>query len=155
MNERDRIRMTAEEIRGFLAGPYKLQVATINRDGTPHLVTMYYTTVDDRIAFWTYRSAQKAVNLRRDPRLTCLVETGEGYDELRGVQVGGRAELVEEAQRVLAIGTEIYGRYLDLGPMDGPIREYVERMALKRLVVVVHPERVVSWDHRKLASRSA
>lgn len=155
MKERDRIRMTGEEIRGFLAGPYKLQVATINQDGTPHLVTMYYTTVGGRVAFWTYRASQKAVNLRRDPRLTCLVETGEGYDQLRGVQLTGRAELVEEPARVLAIGTEIYARYLDLGPLDGPIQAYVERMAAKRLVVIVHPDRVVSWDHRKLASRSA
>jgi PPOX class probable F420-dependent enzyme len=153
VNERDRIRMTDEEIRAFLAGPHKLQVATINRDGTPHLVTMYYAPVDDRIAFWTYRSAQKAVNLRRDPRLTCLVEAGDGYDQLRGVQVTGRAELVEEPRRVLEIGTAIYARYL--GELDGPVADYVARMATKRVVVIVHPERVVSWDHRKLASRTA
>jgi PPOX class probable F420-dependent enzyme len=150
VNDRARIRMTDEEIRSFLGGPYKLQVATINKDGTPHLVTMYYAVVDGRIAFWTYRAAQKAVNLRRDPRLTCLVETGEGYDQLRGVQVSGRAELIDEPERVLAIGTEIYDRYM--GPLDGPVAEYVARMATKRVAVIVDPDRVVSWDHRKLAS---
>jgi PPOX class probable F420-dependent enzyme len=145
--------MTDAEVAAFLAGVHKLQVATINPDGTPHLVTMYYAMVDGRIAFWTYRKARKVRNMRRDPRLTCLVEAGDGYFDLRGVQVTGRAELVEDPARVLAIGTEVYGRYL--GPMDGPVAEYVGQMATKRLAVLVEPERVVSWDHRKLVSRTA
>ena len=50
---------------------------------------MFYALLDGRIAFWTYRTSQKARNLARDPRLTCLVEDGEDYFELRGVQVAG------------------------------------------------------------------
>ena len=70
MSRRDQITMTDAEIAEFLAPPRNLQVATINRDGTPHLVTMYYAVIDDRIAFWTYRKSQKVLNLRRDPRIT-------------------------------------------------------------------------------------
>lgn len=99
--------MTDTEVHAFLDAPHKLQVATINTDGTPHLVTMYYVLVAGRVAFWTYRASQKAVNLRRDPRLTCLVEAGAGYHELRGVQLRGHAELVTEPGRVLGIGGEI------------------------------------------------
>ena len=84
---RDRVAMTAADQAALLAGSHKLQLATINRDGTPHLVTMFYVMLDGQIAFWTYRSAQKARNLARDPRVTCLVEAGEEYFELRGVQV--------------------------------------------------------------------
>ena len=65
--------MSDAEIAEFLAPPRNLQVATINRDGTPHLVTMYYAVIDDRIAFWTYRKSQKVMNLRRDPRITVLL----------------------------------------------------------------------------------
>ena len=83
--------MTADEIAALLAAARKMQLATINRDGTPHLVTMFYALRDGRIAFWTYRASQKARNLARDPRLTCLVEDGEDYFELRGVQVNGVA----------------------------------------------------------------
>lgn len=89
MKERTRIAMSPAEIATFLDQSSKVQLATINRDGTPHLVTMFYAMRDGHIAFWTYRQSQKALNLARDPRITCLVEDGIGYFELRGVQVSG------------------------------------------------------------------
>jgi hypothetical protein len=89
MNQRDLVTMTPAEASALLASAHKLQLATLNRDGTPHLVTMFYVLVDGKIAFWTYRSSQKARNLARDPRLTCLVETGEDYFELPASAGGG------------------------------------------------------------------
>src|SRR5579859_7162440 len=93
MNRRDQIRMNDEEIRAFLEEQRTLQVATIDHDGFPHLVAMWYVLIDNEIAFWTYAKSQKALNLRRDPRLTCLVETGTSYEQLRGVQIKGNAVL--------------------------------------------------------------
>ena len=68
MNQRDQVAMTAGEVAAMLAGSSKLQLATLNRDGTVHLVTMFYAMLDGRIAFWTYRASQKARNIARDPR---------------------------------------------------------------------------------------
>ena len=149
---RERIRMTPDEVDTFLAHPHKLQLATINRDGTPHLVTMYYALEDGRIAFWTYRTSQKAANLRRDPRVSCLIEAGEGYDQLRGVTITGEIEPVEEFERILALGDAIYGRYVDLG---GGLDQYLEQQAAKRIAYLVTPQRVATWDHRKLATLDA
>ena len=109
MKQRDRVAMAAEEVAAFLAGSRKLQLATINRDGTPHLVTMYYVMLDGQITFWTYRASQKARNLARDPRITCLVETGNEYFDLRGVQVQGVVRTVEDPAGVLEIGRRIAG----------------------------------------------
>ena len=75
--------MTDAEVEEFLAAGRKLQLATIGPDGMPHLVTMYYAVLDGQITFWTYRASQKALNLTRDPRVSCLVETGEAYFDLR------------------------------------------------------------------------
>src|SRR5262249_9347458 len=97
------------EVAARLAESRKLQLATINGDGTPHLVTMFYVMLGGQIAFWTYRSSQKARNLARDPRVTCLVETGEDYFELRGVQVAGRARCVDDPAGVLEIGRAVAG----------------------------------------------
>ena len=149
-NIRTRIQLTGDEIRAFLDEPHKLQLATINADGTPHLVTMYYAVVDGQVAFWTYRSSQKAVNLERDPRLTCLVEAGEGYDQLRGVQIRGRVEPIDAFDRVLAIGTAVYGRYID-GDIAG-MQGFLEDQARKRRAYLVQAEHTSSWDHRKLAA---
>ena len=148
MKQREQVAMTAEETAAMLAGSSKLQLATINPDGTAHLVTMFYTMLDGRIAFWTYRSSQKALNIARDPRVTCLVETGEEYFELRGVQVAGRALCISDPDGVLDIGRRIAARMRDVPA--GALEDYVTHAARKRFGYIVAPERVVSWDHRKL-----
>jgi PPOX class probable F420-dependent enzyme len=142
--------MTAAEATALLTESHKLQLATINTDGTPHLVTMFYVMQGGRIAFWTYRTSQKARNLARDPRVTCLVETGEEYFGLRGVQVLGVARLVEDPAGVLEIGRGIAS--VMAGMPAGQLEEYVAHTARKRAGYLVDPVRVISWDHRKLVS---
>jgi PPOX class probable F420-dependent enzyme len=146
--QRERIRMTDGEVAEFLATERTLQVASIGADGTPHLVPMWFKVIDGRIAMWTYAKSQKAANLRRDPRVTCLVEAGETYGELRGVSITGRAELHDAYDTVFAVGAELYGRYQ--GDMTHSSRAGVEAEARKRVAVFVNPDRTVSWDHRKL-----
>ena len=148
MRHRDRVAMTAGEATALLEGSHKLQLATINSDGTPHLVTMFYAVQGGRIAFWTYRTSQKARNLARDPRVTCLVETGEEYFDLRGVQVAGRVQVVEDPAAILEIGRRIAG--VMAGMPDGALDDYVAHTARKRLGYLVDPVRVITWDHRKL-----
>ncbi len=148
MKQRDKVAMTAQEIAAMLAGSRKVQLATINRDGTPHLVAMYYAMLDGQITFWTYRSSQKARNLARDPRVTCLVETGEQYFDLRGVQVQGVARCIEDPAEVRDIGRRIAGAMTGQ-PADG-LDDYVEHAARKRVGYAVQPRRIMSWDHAKL-----
>jgi PPOX class probable F420-dependent enzyme len=152
VKQRDRVAMTAEEAGAMLALSRKVQLATIGPDGAPHLVTMYYVLLRGQIAFWTYRSSQKARNLARDPRVTCLVETGDGYFDLRGVQVTGTARCVEDPAGVLEIGRGVAGGMADV-PADA-VEEYVAHAARKRVGYVVEPRRVISWDHRKLVPAS-
>jgi len=109
---------------------------------------MLYTMLDGRIAFWTYRSSQKARNIARDPRVTCLVEAGDEYFDLRGVQVAGTARCVADPAGVLDIGRRIAARMGGV-PAEA-LEDYVTHAAAKRLGYVVEPARVISWDHRKL-----
>lgn len=149
MSRRDEIRMTDEEVEAFLDERRTLHVASINADGTPHLVPMWFARADGAIAFWTYGKSQKVVNLRRDPRITVMVETGHEYDELRGISIAGRARIVDDPDEVLRFGEGVYERYW--GPItDDTIREGVRAMGAKRVVVLVEAEKVTSWDHRKL-----
>ena len=147
-SQRERIRMTEAEVEEFLDTEPTLQVASIGPDGTPHLVAMWFKVIDGRIAMWTYGRSQKAANLRRDPRVVCLVEAGETYGELRGVSVTGRAEIHEDYDTVLDVGLQIYGRYQ--GDLNDATRAGVEAQADKRVAVFVNPDKTVSWDHRKL-----
>jgi PPOX class probable F420-dependent enzyme len=150
VKQRDRVAMTAGEAQAFLAEGRKLQLATINPDGTPHLVTMFYVMQDGQIAFWTYQTSQKALNLARDPRVTCLVETGDEYFGLRGVQVAGTVRLVADQEGVLRIGRGVAAAMA--GGQEGVVEDYVAQAARKRVGYLVEPARVISWDHRKLVS---
>lgn len=152
VNRRDQIRMSDAEVRAFLEEQRTLAVATIGRDGYPHVVAMWYMIVDGQIAFWTYGKSQKVANLRRDPRLTCLVEDGERYTELRGVQIKGRARLVQDLPTVMRLGMAIHERYHGT-PLDETLRAKVEHQAPKRIAVFVQPVEIVSWDHRKLGNQ--
>jgi PPOX class probable F420-dependent enzyme len=155
VNQRARIAMTEDEVAALLRDARKLQLATINPDGTPHLVTMFHGLREGKIAFWTYGKAQKARNIERDPRVSCLVETGDDYSELRGVLVYGKARLIGDPAAVLEIGMDITRRMTGGGPGgEEDLRPYVEHTARKRIAFVVEPARVVSWDHRKPAGDS-
>jgi PPOX class probable F420-dependent enzyme len=143
--------MTDAEIASLLAGSRKLQLATLNADGSVHLVTMFYAMLDEQIAFWTYRTSQKARNLARDPRVTCLVEDGTDYFELRGVQIAGEVRCVADPASVLRIGRLVAGGMAPGGAVTGDaLEEYVTHAARKRVGYFVEPKRIISWDHRKL-----
>lgn len=155
---RSKVQLSDQEIGDFLIANMKVQVATIGRAGEPHLTTLFYVPDRGRIAFWTYASSQKVMNLRRDPRISCLVEDGEDYGELRGVSIQGRAVLVEDYDEIRALGTRVMTRMAGgVDPSAGSGHglgelgeEIVSGQARKRIGVIVEPEKVASWDHRKM-----
>ncbi len=150
-SSRGAVSMSDSETEQFLAANMKVQVATVGPDGTPHLTTLFYVIEDGQLAFWTYARSQKVVNLRRDARITCLVEDGEDYFELRGVSITGKARLLEDLDEVRALGARVtrrMARGVDLGELGDQI---VEQQARKRVGVVVEPIKAASWDHRKMA----
>jgi general stress protein 26 len=99
-------------------------------------------------AFWmtSYAKAQKVLNIRRNPQVGLMVETGGAYAELRGVMVRGRCEIIEDIETVRRV----------MGHRRGD-RENGRRSAVdsapKRVVLKVVPEKAASWDHRKLGGR--
>ena len=145
--------MTEAEIGQMLASHNKVQLATNGHDGFPHLVTMYYVMMDGLITFWTYRRSQKALNLERDPRISCLVEVGQQYFDLKGVLVQGTTRRIEDPAEILEIGRGITATFSEQGAAgDDAVTDYVEHAARKRFGYAVEPSKVISWDHTKLIS---
>lgn len=151
---RDAVKMSEQEVSDFLAANLKVQVASVGKDGAPHLSTLFYVVLDTgEIAFWTYGRSQKIRNLERDPRVSALVEDGTDYFELRGVSITGTVELVREPDRIREIGSAVATRMLgassfeELGEFG---RETVEKQVTKRIAVIVRPDHVATWDHRKM-----
>ena len=98
MNRRRDIAMTAEEQTAFLAGSKTLILSTIDGQGYPHSIAMWFSIIDGLVHMTTFRKAQKVLNIRRNPKVSLLAESGTHYSELRGLMIRGRAELVEDAE---------------------------------------------------------
>ena len=146
---RDLIKMTPAEVETFLDDQKTLIVATIGRNGLPHLAPMWFAVLDGEIVFCTDRKSQKIVNLRRDPRCSVLAEAGETYDQLRGVHMEGVAEFTPDLGRVVdAVVARNFG---EVGDGDEE-REALRKAMSRRVAVIFRPTRTASWDHRKLMS---
>jgi PPOX class probable F420-dependent enzyme len=148
VNQREQIRMTADEIARFVERSRTATIATLGPEGTPHLIAMWYAVLDGQIWFETKAKSQKIRNLRRDDRITCLIEDGHTYDQLRGVSLEGRAVISEDPEEIWRVGVNVWERYN--GPYTEEMKPAVEFMLNKRIVVRVDVTRMRSWDHRKL-----
>jgi PPOX class probable F420-dependent enzyme len=149
-NQRAMIVMTPGEVAQFLARSRTATVASNGPDGMPHLVAMWYGVIGDAVYIETKAKSQKAVNLRRDPRMVFMVEAGTSYDTLRGVSLEGTAVIIEESdgEEYWAAARSVYERYTS--PYTEEARPLLDFMMNKRIVVKLVPERIRSWDHRKL-----
>ena len=147
-NQRSQVVMSHEEQVEFLHQQRSCTLGTFGPQGQIHLVGMWYAVRDEHIWFETKRKAQKTVNLRRDPRCSFLVEAGHTYDQLRGVAIEATAEVIEDESVVWDVCVNIFERYN--GPYSEEMKPFVEFMAHNRVVVRLDPQRVRSWDHRKL-----
>ena len=151
MNRRKLIEMTDEECSRFLESTKTISVASLDPRGWPHVVAMWFCLIDGRVHMTTFKKSQKALNLRRDPRVTFLAESGPTYAELRGVMVRGEAALIDDPEFCADVLLRVQrrGYFGDVG--DGPeVREALQAQATKRVVIRIDPLRVSSWDHSKL-----
>jgi PPOX class probable F420-dependent enzyme len=148
-NERSKIVMSDDEIVEFIDHSRTATMATVGPNGRPHLIAMWYAVLDGEIWFETKAKSQKAVNLRRDPTITVMIEDGQTYNTLRGVSIDGQAEIVDsDPELLLRVGISVWERYT--GPYSEDMKPFVDQMMNNRIAVRVVPTRLRSWDHRKL-----
>jgi len=148
VNRRSAIKMSQDEIEAFLHEERTATMCSMHPDGSIHAVAMWYGFVEGALSFETKAKSQKVQNLRRDPRLTVLVEAGDTYDQLRGVELVGRARIDEDPDALWKLGVSVWERYY--GPYDESQKEALGFMLNKRVLVTIDVDRIVSWDHRKL-----
>jgi len=147
-SRRELVRMSDDEIDAFMRERHSMSVATFNHDDTIHLVAMWYGFYQGKPAFETFTKSQKILNLRRDGRISVLVEDGDAYEKLRGVEMVGRGEVIDDKDVLHQVAASVVERYMGV---SGEAAEQAAQMLMnKRSAVVIHPERIVSWDHSKL-----
>ena len=148
MNRRPQIQLSPDEQAAFLREHHKAALATIDQDGFPHVVGMNYFVKDGAFYMTSYGKAQKVVNIRRNPKVALMVESGNAYSELRGVMVRGHCEILEDLASVQAAFASMAEGRGTRAPASGAVQS-----APKRVVIKIVPHKVISWDHTKLGGR--
>jgi hypothetical protein len=138
--------MTPDERDAFLGEERTCRVATVGAEG-PHVTALWFVWDGGVIWLTSIVRSQRWADIDRDPRVTVLVDAGEGYGELRGVEIRGRARSVGEVPRTgvpderLVVPERLFGAKYAGGAFthDG-----------RHAWLEVAPQTIVSWDFRKL-----
>ncbi len=156
MSRRSKITLTDVEQRELLEAAHAVVVSTIGPRGWPHSMPLWFVARDGEVWIYTYGKSQKVVNLERDARATLVIEEGEEYQELRGVMIEAKAEIHRDFETVLELAKDLTVRMGGPDPSlspEGAHAGVLEAQARKRVAIQFVPERVASWDHRKLGGK--
>jgi PPOX class probable F420-dependent enzyme len=150
MSRRQQIALTPAEADRYLREQKTIILCSIDHRGYPHAVAMWFEVdPDGSILMTTYAKSQKTRNLERNPKVAVLVESGERYEQLKGVLIRGRAELIHDVDRCAALLMRVHkkmqGEELPAGAED-----VLRAQARKRVLIRIVPEHASSWDHAKL-----
>ena len=140
--------MTPAEVDDFLAAERTCRVATTGADGRPHVVPLWFVWHDRALWLTSLTRSQRWTDLARDPRVAVVIDTGEQYGELRGIEISGTATPVGDVPR---------------GAEDHPELAEPERLFARKYAgtddftpdgrhgwLRITPDKLVSWDFRKI-----
>ncbi|MFB0900634.1 MAG: pyridoxamine 5'-phosphate oxidase family protein, partial [Dehalococcoidia bacterium] len=122
-----------------------LNLSTINKNGLPHLVPMWFITDENGlINFTSYHKSQKIVNLIRDKRIVVMVESGNNYEDLKGITIEGVGIIDNNESLLLKTIDAITNKY----GVNRTISDN-NKMLTKRVNVKIIPKKIISWDLSK------
>ncbi len=126
----------------LIQGSQIINLATINKDGTPHLVPMWFIVDENNeINFTSYNKSQKIINLKRDKRIVLMLEAGTKYNELHGLIIQGDAEISSDKELIIQNINQINKKYKSSRTIED-VRKHAE----KRVNVKVKAKKIISWD---------
>src|SRR5262245_52920490 len=106
--------LSDERIQRFLATRHVVVLATLQADGSPLAVPMWFLYDARELAMISVAATQKVRNLRRDPRVAVVAEAGgdpHGDAATRGVTVQGSVEFVADRDGRRALAERFLARY--------------------------------------------
>jgi hypothetical protein len=131
----------------FLRAERTCRVATVGTEG-PHVAPLWFVWHDGALWLTSLNRSQRWTDLERDPRIAVVIDAGHDYVELRGVELRGRVEVVGEVPRTGGPEPRLEPVERSFGEkyLGGAEFGYDGRHAW----LALHPEKIVSWDFRKL-----
>jgi PPOX class probable F420-dependent enzyme len=128
-------------VQRFLATRYVVVLATVQADGSPLAMPMWFLADPAAVTMLSVAGTQKVRNLRRDPRVSVVAETsGADGGDIRGVSLQGRAAFIEDGPERRALVERFHARYPGLARLWGG-----RAMPADRVMFRIVPARVRSW----------
>lgn len=139
--------LTDQEMASYLSEQRTSRVATVGADGAPHVVPLWFVWWEGSLFLNSTLGNPTVENVLRTGTASAVIDDGDGYDVLRGVVLTGRVEgLGDEAP------AEVERTWSDkyLGGRELPYRRWRNRTWLR-----LDPQRIASWDFRKIPQARA
>jgi PPOX class probable F420-dependent enzyme len=127
-------------VQDFLATKEVAVLATLQADGAPLAMPMWFLHAPSALTMISAADTQKVRNLRRDPRVSVVAEAVSGGGEIRGVTVQGRAEFLLDSPERRALVDRFHEKYRGLEKLWGG-----KAMPANRVMFRIVPSRVRSW----------
>ncbi|MGE0881336.1 MAG: pyridoxamine 5'-phosphate oxidase family protein [Acidimicrobiia bacterium] len=145
-----KIAMTKDELDGFLNEERTCRVGTITSSGAPHVTPLWYVWDGENLWLNSIVKSQRWTDVQKNPRVSIMVDAGVDYMELRGVEIAGTVAPFGEVPRAGEANDELVPveRAYALKYHGSPEMHYDGRHAWLK----VTPDKISSWDFRKLAS---
>lgn len=143
--------MDRSEVDAFLGAQRTCRVGTVSVSGQPHVTPLWFAW--DGTALWLYSivDSQRWADIARDPRVSVVIDDGDRYGELRGVEILGSAKTVGEIPRTTTPDPQLTAPEQLFAEKYFGSAEFVSdgRHAWLRVI----PNRLRSWDFRKIEHR--
>jgi PPOX class probable F420-dependent enzyme len=136
--------LTDDEVTAYLGTERTIRLATASPDGRPQVVPLWFVWIDRTVFMNSTLGNVSIRNLQANPRATGTVDDGGPYEELRGVVIEGPVEWATDDPRLDEVKDAWSRKYMDGGPV--PYDRWKGRTWFRLL-----PERLTSWDFRKIA----
>jgi nitroimidazol reductase NimA-like FMN-containing flavoprotein (pyridoxamine 5'-phosphate oxidase superfamily) len=145
------IRLTSDEAWEAVAAAHTGILTTLRRGGMPIALPVWFVVDDRSIALMTPAGTKKIERVRRDPRASFLVESGEQYTELRGVHLTGRVGLVEDASAMSRIEAAVNAKYAAFRPPTASLPAAAQAYYASQVFLRFIPDdRILTWDNARL-----
>lgn len=155
MSRRGLITMDNAEVEAFLRSNKTMILVSNGHNGHPHAMPMWFGIEQGgQIVMTTFRKSQKVNNIRRNPKVTLLVESGLEYSELKSVMIYADCEVIDSLAETTNVMLGLArGRGEVTDAQAEQAKANLEKTASKRVALRMTPTEVLSWDHGKLSGK--
>jgi len=146
------VRLSNEEAWAVLERAHTGMLTSLRRDGSPVTLPVWFITLDRRIYVAGQAHTKKFARIRRDPRVSFVVECGTYWAELVGVHVSGRAALLDDGEQLDRVMAALHTKYerfrTPLSRMPSTASAHYETQTVT--IEIVPDDRILSWDNARL-----